>query len=177
LDLWDTLGPWIEAPIPNQSSLQNRPYTACFAGIFTIIFYKNSDQFDTFTNTVTTLFSGFINNFDCFNFSSDYQIYGGLAGTYDYGPLGSLLKENIKQSWLKKFVHSRTDMYLVDAAILMNPKVWEATGHVDEFNDPLVDDLKTNKRYRADHLLEEHGITDAESLTPKEMTAKSLIKK
>jgi len=54
----------------------------------------------------------------------------------------------------------------------MNPKVWEATGHVDEFNDPLVDDLKTNKRYRADHLLEEHGITDAESLTPKEMTAK-----
>ena len=100
------------------------------------------------------------------------EIYGGLAGTYDYGPLGSLLKENIKQSWLKKFVHSRTDMYLVDAAILMNPKVWEATGHVDEFNDPLVDDLKTNKRYRADHLLEEHGITDAESLTPKEMTAK-----
>jgi len=100
------------------------------------------------------------------------EIYGGLAGTYDYGPLGSLLKENIKQSWLNKFVHSRTDMYLVDAAILMNPKVWEATGHVDEFNDPLVDDLKTNKRYRADHLLEEHGITDAESLTPKEMTAK-----
>jgi len=100
------------------------------------------------------------------------EIYGGLAGTYDYGPLGSLLKENIKQSWLNKFVHSRTDMYLVDAAILMNPKVWGATGHVDEFNDPLVDDLKTNKRYRADHLLEEHGITDAESLTPKEMTAK-----
>lgn len=99
------------------------------------------------------------------------EIYGGLAGTYDYGPLGSLLKENIKQSWLKKFVHSRMDIYLIDAAILMNPKTWEATGHVEEFHDPLVDDLKTNKRYRADHLLEEHGVAEADKLSPAEMTA------
>lgn len=98
------------------------------------------------------------------------EIYGGLAGTYDYGPLGSLLKENIRQSWLKKFVHNRTDMYLVDAAILMNAKVWEATGHVAEFHDPLVDDLKTNKRYRADHLLEEHGVKNADALSVEEMT-------
>lgn len=98
------------------------------------------------------------------------EIYGGLAGTFDYGPLGSLLKENIRQSWLKKFVHNRTDMYLIDAAILMNQKVWEATGHVAEFHDPLVDDLKTKKRYRADHLLEEHGVENADSLSVQEMT-------
>jgi glycyl-tRNA synthetase len=85
------------------------------------------------------------------------EIYGGLAGTYDYGPLGALLKNNVKDSWLKKFVHSRTDMYLVDAAILMNQNVWKATGHVDHFSDPLTEDLKTNKRYRADNLLEEKG--------------------
>lgn len=98
------------------------------------------------------------------------EIYGGLAGTYDYGPLGSLLKENIRQSWLKKFVHNRTDMYFIDAAILMNQKVWEATGHVAEFHDPLVDDLKTKKRYRADHLLEEYGVKNADALSVEEMT-------
>lgn len=80
------------------------------------------------------------------------EIYGGLAGTYDYGPLGSLLKNNIKDSWLKKFVHSRTDMYLVDAAILMNQNVWKATGHVDNFSDPLVECKKCKKRFRADQL-------------------------
>lgn len=65
------------------------------------------------------------------------EIYGGLAGTYDYGPLGVMLKNNIKDSWRKKFVSSRNDMYEVDAAILMNAKVWEATGHVANFADPL----------------------------------------
>ncbi len=97
------------------------------------------------------------------------EIYGGLAGTYDYGPLGTLLKNNIKDSWLKKFVHSRTDMYLLDAAILMNQNVWKATGHVDHFSDPLVEDLKTNKRYRADNLIEDNGIS-ALGLTPADMT-------
>jgi glycyl-tRNA synthetase len=97
------------------------------------------------------------------------EIYGGLAGTYDYGPLGSLLKNNIKDSWLRKFVHSRIDMYLVDAAILMNQNVWKATGHVDHFSDPLVEDLKTNKRYRADNLIEDNGFS-AEGLTPAAMT-------
>jgi glycyl-tRNA synthetase len=80
------------------------------------------------------------------------EIYGGLAGTYDYGPLGALLKENIKQSWLKKFVHSRSDMYLMDAAILMNPRVWEATGHVATFADPMVECGKCHKRFRADQI-------------------------
>ena len=86
------------------------------------------------------------------------EIYGGLAGTYDYGPLGVLLKENIKQLWMNKFVHAREDMFAVDASIIMNPEVWKAVGHVDGFNDPLVEDLETKKRYRADHLLEEAKI-------------------
>jgi glycyl-tRNA synthetase len=83
------------------------------------------------------------------------EIYGGLAGTWDYGPLGITLKNKVKKLWWNKFVEKRSDIYGVDAAILMNSKVWEASGHVGGFNDPLVDDLKTGKRYRADHLLED----------------------
>lgn len=85
------------------------------------------------------------------------EIYGGLAGTWDYGPLGVALKKNIENLWWRMFVESRDDMYGLDSAILMNPKVWEASGHVGGFNDPLVSDSKTKKRYRADHLLEEAG--------------------
>jgi len=86
------------------------------------------------------------------------EIYGGLAGTWDYGPLGVALKKNIENLWWRRFVDSRDDMYGIDSAILMNPRVWEASGHVGGFNDPLVEDKKTKKRYRADHLLEEAGI-------------------
>jgi glycyl-tRNA synthetase len=86
------------------------------------------------------------------------EIYGGLAGTWDYGPLGVALKKNIENLWWRYFVDSREDMYGLDSAILMNSKVWEASGHVGGFNDPLVSDIKTKKRYRADHLLEEVGI-------------------
>ena len=100
--------------------------------------------------------------------SSD--IYGGLAGFYDYGPLGSLLKRNITDAWLDKFVHSRTDTYLVDAAIIMGSQPLTASGHVDGFHDPLVEDIKTHKRYRADHLLEAEGIEHADSLSLEEMT-------
>ena len=86
------------------------------------------------------------------------EIYGGLAGTWDYGPLGLALKKNIENLWWRMFVESRDDMYGIDSAILMNPRVWEASGHVGGFNDPLVSDVKTKKRYRADHLLEENGV-------------------
>ncbi|MEO5646638.1 MAG: glycine--tRNA ligase [Candidatus Paceibacterota bacterium] len=86
------------------------------------------------------------------------EIYGGLAGTWDYGPLGSELKRNIQNAWWKMFITEREDMYGVDAAILMNQNVWKASGHVGGFVDPLVEDLTTKKRYRADHLLEEHNI-------------------
>ncbi|MEI6480253.1 MAG: glycine--tRNA ligase [bacterium] len=86
------------------------------------------------------------------------EIYGGLAGTWDYGPLGVALKRNIEGLWWKRFVTDREDMYGMDAAILMNQDVWKATGHVATFADPLVEDLKTKKRYRVDHLLEANGI-------------------
>lgn len=86
------------------------------------------------------------------------DIYGGLAGTWDYGPLGVLLKRRLIDLWWKRFVTEREDMYGLDAAILMNPKVWEASGHVAGFNDPLVEDQKTKKRFRADHMLEAAGI-------------------
>jgi glycyl-tRNA synthetase len=82
------------------------------------------------------------------------DIYGGLSGTWDYGPLGVMLRDQVKKIWWNRFVDTRTDMYGVDAAILMNSKVWKSSGHVDTFADPLVEDLKTKKRYRADHILE-----------------------
>ncbi len=80
------------------------------------------------------------------------EIYGGLAGTYDYGPLGAILKNNIKNSWMQKFVFGRDDMYLLDAAILMNQKVWQTTGHVEHFSDPLVECSKCHHRFRTDQL-------------------------
>ena len=80
------------------------------------------------------------------------EIYGGLAGTWDYGPLGVALKKNIENLWWRYFVDSRDDMYGIDSAILMNPKVWEASGHVSGFSDPLVQCEKCKKRFRADHL-------------------------
>lgn len=80
------------------------------------------------------------------------EIYGGLAGTYDYGPMGVLMKENIERLWLSMFRDGRDDVYGVDAAILMNPKVWEASGHVAGFADPLVECEKCKKRFRADHM-------------------------
>jgi len=82
------------------------------------------------------------------------EIYGGLANTWDYGPLGSLLKENLKNLWIREFVQRRPDMVLLDAAILMNPNVWVASGHVGGFSDPLIDDKNTKERFRADKLME-----------------------
>lgn len=84
------------------------------------------------------------------------EIYGGLAGTFDYGPLGVALKNNIKQLWWRMFVEERDDMYGVDASILMNPRVWEASGHVEGFSDPLVECSACKKRFRADHLQAEY---------------------
>jgi glycyl-tRNA synthetase len=80
------------------------------------------------------------------------EIYGGLAGTWDMGPLGVALRNNIKNLWWKKFVTDRDDMYGVDAAILMNQNVWVASGHVGGFSDPLVECKKCKHRFRADHL-------------------------
>lgn len=97
------------------------------------------------------------------------EIYGGLAGTFDYGPLGVALKNRVKDIWWRQFVEGREDMYGIDAAIIMNKRVWEASGHVGGFNDPMVEDLKTKKRYRADHILEEDGIEGITEMTLKQM--------
>ena len=80
------------------------------------------------------------------------EVYGGLSGTWDYGPLGVALKKNIMNLWWKTFVEDRDDMYGVDAAILMNQKVWQASGHVDTFTDPLVECSNCHARHRADKL-------------------------
>jgi len=98
------------------------------------------------------------------------EVYGGLSGTWDYGPLGVALKRNIMNLWWETFVDSRDDMYGVDAAILMNQKVWQASGHVDTFNDPLIEDTETKRRYRLDHVLEDNGVS-AEGMTLNEMVA------
>lgn len=98
------------------------------------------------------------------------EIYGGLAGTWDYGPLGTALKRNVSNLWWKMFVDEREDMYGVDTTILMNSNVWKASGHVDTFNDPLIEDVKTKKRYRLDHLLEDNGIEDVASMSLEQMT-------
>lgn len=80
------------------------------------------------------------------------EIYGGLANSWDYGPLGTELKNNIKQLWWKRFVQSRPDMVGLDAALIMNPKVWEASGHVATFSDPLVECKNCHSRFRADKI-------------------------
>jgi glycyl-tRNA synthetase len=98
------------------------------------------------------------------------EIYGGLAGTWDYGPLGVALKNRVKELWWKRFVLDREDMYGMDAAILMNQEVWKASGHVGGFADPLVEDVKTKKRHRADHLLEDAGI-DCKGMKASDMDA------
>ncbi len=84
------------------------------------------------------------------------EIYGGLANTWDYGPLGRELKENLRRAWWKKFVQENPYNYGLDSAILMNPEVWVASGHVTNFNDPLVDCKACKARFRADKLIEEH---------------------
>ena len=80
------------------------------------------------------------------------EIYGGLANSFDYGPLGVELKNNIKQEWWKRFVQQRSDIVGIDAALIMNPKVWEASGHLENFSDPLVECKKCNTRFREDHI-------------------------
>ena len=100
------------------------------------------------------------------------EIYGGLSNTWDYGPLGSEIKQNIKKMWWKKFVQESSTNVGIDAAILMNPKVWEATGHVSTFNDPLIDCKSCKQRFRADQLIEkEFPDVDVNGMTNEQMMA------
>ena len=98
------------------------------------------------------------------------EIYGGLANTWDYGPLGAKLKNNIKDSWRKNFIQKRKNAYEIDADILMNPLVWKASGHISSFSDPLVDCKHCKSRFRADNLIEEFDSNIiADKMTDEEM--------
>ncbi len=100
------------------------------------------------------------------------EIYGGLANTWDYGPLGSKLKNNIKDLWRKRFIQERQNAYELDAAILMHPRVWEASGHVASFSDPLIDCKNCKTRHRVDNLIDEFDSNaHADGLTQEEMMA------
>lgn len=109
----------------------------------------------------------------CKNYGFIFQgseIYGGLSNTWDYGPLGVLLKNNIKDAWMKKFIQEKKNAYLVDADILMHPKVWEASGHIASFSDPLIDCKDCKIRHRADELINEFDLdVNADKMTDKEM--------
>ena len=105
------------------------------------------------------------------------DIYGGLMSSYDYGPAGAELLRNIRNAWWDVFLHERSDMVGLDSQILLHPETWVASGHVSSFNDPLVEDSVTHKRYRTDHLIEQwakkHDKTDlsVESMTLEEMAS------
>lgn len=118
-----------------------------------------------------------INMQDMVNYCKQYgfifqgsEIYGGLANTWDYGPLGSRLKNNIKDAWRKRFIQERRNAYEVDADILMHPKVWEASGHVSSFSDPLVDCRNCKTRHRVDNLINDFSnSTIGDGMTKEEM--------
>ncbi|MBQ9140679.1 MAG: glycine--tRNA ligase, partial [Lachnospiraceae bacterium] len=97
------------------------------------------------------------------------EIYGGLANTWDYGPLGTRLKNQIKDAWRYYFIQMRENSYEVDADILMNPKVWEASGHLAGFTDPLLDCKECKTRHRADNLINEYDSSvNADAFTQEE---------
>ena len=118
-----------------------------------------------------------INMEDMVNYCKNYgfifqgsEIYGGLANTWDYGPLGSRLKNNIKDAWRKRFIEERRNAYEVDADILMHPRVWEASGHVDSFADPLTDCKHCKTRHRADNLVNDYtGTSIGDTLSNEEL--------
>ena len=108
----------------------------------------------------------------CKNYGFIFQgseIYGGLSNTFDYGPLGVELKNNLKNAWLKRFIQEDINCVKLDSAILMNPKVWEASGHISTFSDPLIDCKNCKTRYRADKLVEDDGVEDAGGMSNEDL--------
>ena len=100
------------------------------------------------------------------------EVYGGLANTWDYGPLGSRLKNNIKDVWRKRFIQENENSFEIDADILMHPKVWEASGHIQSFSDPLIDCKGCKSRFRADKLIEEF----TKEINPDTLTDEEMVK-
>ena len=113
---------------------------------------------------------------DLVNFCKQYgfifqgsEIYGGLANTWDFGPVGVELKKNLKNAWMKKFIQEDINNVGLDSAILMNPKTWEASGHLSTFSDPLIDCKECKTRYRADNLINDFTNSNlGDSLTNEE---------
>ncbi len=100
------------------------------------------------------------------------DIYGGLANTWDYGPMGSILKNNIKNLWRKEFIQKNDNSYEIDAGILMNPRVWEASGHVENFSDPMIDCKDCKSRYRVDNFINSYDENaNADAMSTEEMAA------
>ena len=97
------------------------------------------------------------------------EIYGGLANTWDFGPVGVELKKNIKNAWMKRFIQEDVNNVGLDSAILMNPKTWEASGHISTFSDPLIDCKNCKTRYRADKLVEDDGCDTAGAMSDDEL--------
>ena len=117
----------------------------------------NMEQMTKFAKTYGFIFSG-------------SEIYGGLANTWDYGPLGSMLKNNIKDAWRNYFINRRINAYELDSGILMHPRVWEASGHVGSFSDPLIDCKECKCRLRADNLVDEYDNTlNADAMSEEEL--------
>ena len=97
------------------------------------------------------------------------EIYDGLANTWDFGPVGAELKNNVKKAWMKKFIQEDPNNVGLDSAILMNPKVWEGSGHIGTFSDPLIDCKHCKRRHRADKLVEDAGVEDAGGMSHEEL--------
>ena len=104
------------------------------------------------------------------------EIYGGLANTWDYGPLGNEIKNNVKNAWRKKFIQEQKDIVGLDAAILMNPETWVASGHVGGFSDPLIDCKECKTRHRADKLIEEWATQNGQDLVADGWSDEEMIK-
>ena len=103
------------------------------------------------------------------------EIYGGLANTWDYGPLGVELKNNVKKLWRKKFIQEKKDIVGLDAAILMNPETWVASGHLTSFSDPLIDCKECKTRHRADKLIEEWAHNNKQDLIADGWTDEQMV--
>src|SRR5574344_959198 len=103
------------------------------------------------------------------------EIYGGLSNTWDYGPLGVELKNNVKEAWRKKFIQENKYNVGLDAAILMNPQTWVASGHVGGFSDPLIDCKECKTRHRADKLIEEWAHNQGKDMIADGMSEEELV--
>src|SRR3989339_2134627 len=118
-------------------------------GFSPLLFLSKSDKMKQMENKLENIIS--LSKRRGFVFPSS-DIYGGVEALWDYGPLGSLMKQRIKQEWIRKFVQEKENVALIDASILMHPQIWKASGHIEHFTDPLIECKECHSRFRADHM-------------------------